>query len=120
MSNLEPPSAEQSYFSRDVLFRYVFALGIVSLSVVLRLLLEPVIGKQAGLLFWAAILICAWVGGLVPSLIGQTMIWAAQWHWFTPHSGPWRPTLAEILFIAIYYLFGSMIAVASDLRRRAQ
>src|SRR5215211_7445980 len=120
MSNHERPSAKRSYFGKDVLFRYVLTLGIVSLSIVLRLWLEPLIGKQAGLLFWAAILIGAWVGGLVPSLIGQTMIWAAQWHWFTPPSGPWRPTLADILFIAIYYLFGSMIAIASDLRRRAQ
>ena len=101
--------------------RYGWALGIVCLCIVLRVWLEPVLGKQAGLLFWAAILICPWIGGLVPSLIGQTMIWAAQWHWFTPPTAtPWRPSLGELLFIAIYYLFGSTIGVASDLRRKAQ
>ena len=90
-------------------------------AIVLRVWLEPVLGKQAGLLFWAAILICPWIGGLVPSLIGQTMIWAAQWYWYTPPATtPWRPSLAEFLFIAFYYLFGSTIGVASDLRRKAQ
>ena len=74
-------------------------------GIVLRVWLEPVLGKQAGLLFWAAILICPWIGGLVPSLIGQSMIWAAQWYWFTPPATtPWRPRSAELLFIAIYYL----------------
>jgi PAS domain S-box-containing protein len=106
---------------RDRLIRYGWALGIVCLCVLLRLWLEPVLGKQAGLLFWAAILICPWIGGLVPSLIGQTMIWAAQWYWYTPPATtPWRPSLGELLFIAIYYHFGSTIGVASDLRRKAQ
>jgi PAS domain S-box-containing protein len=106
---------------RDRFIRYGWALGIVGLAILLRVWLEPVLGKQAGLFFWAAILICPWIGGLLPSLIGQTMIWAAQWYWFTPPpTTPWRPTLAELLFIAIYYLFGSTIGVASDLRRKAQ
>jgi len=103
------------------LIRYAWALGIVCLCIVLRIWLEPVLGKEAGLFFWAAILICPWIGGLVPSLIGQSMIWAAQWYWYTPPAAtPWRPSLAELLFIAIYYLFGSTIGVASDLRRKAQ
>lgn len=106
---------------RSRLIRYAWALGIVCLCIVLRLWLEPVLGRQAGLFFWAAILICPWIGGLIPSLIGQSMIWAAQWYWYTPPATtPWRPSLGELLFIAIYYLFGSTIGVASDLRRKAQ
>jgi PAS domain S-box-containing protein len=90
-------------------------------AILLRVWLEPVVGKEAGVLFWLAILVCPWIGGLVPSLIGQTMIWAAQWYWFTPPSTtPWRPTFAEFLFIVLYYLLGSTIGAASDLRRRAQ
>jgi PAS domain S-box-containing protein len=105
----------------DRYIRYGWALAVVCLAIVLRVWLDPVFGKQAGLLFWAAILICPWIGGLVPSLIGQTMVWAAQWYWFTPPpTTPWRPSIAEFLFIAIYYLFGSAIGVASDLRRKAQ
>src|SRR5882757_6353585 len=101
---------------RDRLILYGWALGIVCVAIMLRVWLEPVLGKQTGLLFWAAILICPWIGGLVPSLIGQTMIWAAQWYWFTPAAtAPWRPSFADLLFIVVYYLLGSTIGAASDL-----
>jgi PAS domain S-box-containing protein len=105
---------------REILLRYSLTLGIVSLAIILRVWLDPFLGKQSALFFWAAVLLGAWIGGLVPSLIGQTMMWAAQWHWFTPPASPWRPSLAEIMFIVVYYLLGSAIALASDLRRRAQ
>lgn len=121
MSTNESSSGSPFDPGRDRLVRYGWAVGIVGLAILLRVWLEPTLGKQTGLLFWAAILICPWIGGLVPSLIGQSMIWAAQWYWFTPPPAtPWRPSLAEFLFIAIYYLFGSTIGVASDLRRKAQ
>lgn len=103
-----------------MLIRYSLALGIVSVLIVLRVWLDPLFGKQSGLFFWAAILLGAWIGGIVPSLIGQTMIWAAQWHWFTPPPSPWRPSVSEIMLIVVYYLLGSTIGLASDLRRRAQ
>src|SRR5262245_52361494 len=105
---------------REILLRYSLALGIVSVLIILRIWLDPIFGKQAGLFFWAAILIGAWIGGVVPSLIGQSMIWAAQWHWFTPPPSPWRPSFADIMLIGVYYLLGSTIGLASDLRRRAQ
>jgi PAS domain S-box-containing protein len=121
MRTNEPSSGFRFVITREQLVRYGWALGIVCLAILLRVWLEPVVGKQAGLLFWAAILICPWIGGVVPSLIGQTMIWAAQWYWFTPPATtPWRPSAADLLFIAIYYLLGSTIGAASDLRRRAQ
>jgi PAS domain S-box-containing protein len=121
MESNEPSKGIPFVIRRELLVRYGWALGIVCLAILLRVWLEPVLGKQTGLLFWAAILICPWIGGLVPSLIGQTMIWAAQWYWFTPPATtPWRPSFADLLFIAIYYLLGSTIGAASDLRRRAQ
>jgi PAS domain S-box-containing protein len=105
---------------RETLLRYSLTLGIVSLAIIMRLWLDPVLGKQSGLFFWAAILLGAWIGGLIPSIIGQTMIWAAQWHWFTPPPSPWRPSVYDIMLIGVYYLLGSTIGLASDLRRRAQ
>jgi PAS domain S-box-containing protein len=105
---------------REILLRYSLALGLVSVLIVLRVWVDPIFGKHSGLLFWAAILLGAWIGGVVPSLIGQTMIWAAQWHWFTPPPSPWRPSFSEIMLIVVYYLLGSTIGLASDLRRRAQ
>ena len=106
---------------KATLVRYAWALGVVCLAIVLRVWLHPVLGNQSAGFFLAAILICAWIGGLVPSLIGQTMIWAAQWYWFTPSAKtPWRPTLGDLLFIVSYYLVGSTVAVLSELRRKAQ
>jgi PAS domain S-box-containing protein len=119
MSKHDPIAAVRSYFRRDVLVRYALVLGTAGLAIALRLWLDPLL-KQSGLFFWAAMLIGAWVGGLVPSLIGQTLILAAQYQWFTPLPSPWRPTVADMFFILTYYLLGSTLAVASDLRRRAQ
>jgi PAS domain S-box-containing protein len=116
----DPIAAVRSYFRRDVLVRPALVLGTVGLAMVVRLWLDPLLPKQSGLFFWAAILIGAWVGGLVPSLVGQTLILAAQYQWYTPLPSPWRPTTADIFFILTYYVLGSTLAVASDLRRRAQ
>ena len=116
-----PPNASSAESWQDRLIRYCWALGIVFAAIVLRRWLEPVLGKQGGLLFWIAIFACPWVGGVVPSIIGQSMIWWAQWFWYTPPaSTPWRPSFSDLILIAIYYLFGSTIGVASDLRRKAQ
>jgi PAS domain S-box-containing protein len=119
MSRQNSSNGRPFHARRDRFTRAAWALGIVVLAIAARIWLEPILGPQSGVLFWVAIVACAWIGGLVSSLIGQTLIWAAQWYWFTHPTMPWRPTLAELLFIAIYYLFGGLIGVASDLRRRA-
>jgi len=121
MTTYEPSKGFPFGITRETLVRYGWAIGVVCLAIVLRIWLEPIFGRQAGVLFWAAILICPWIGGLIPSLIGQTMIWAAQWYWFTPPpTTPWRPSFAEFLFMVMYYFLGTTIGVASDIRRRAQ
>jgi PAS domain S-box-containing protein len=96
-------------------------LGIVVLAIALRVWLYPLIGALSGAFVLLAILGCAWIGGVIPSIIGQSMIWLAQWYWFSPpYTGPWRPTFTEIVFIVCYYLIGCTIGALSELRRRAQ
>src|SRR3954447_13251224 len=111
MSKHDAIVAVRSYFRREVLVRFAIVFGTVGVAMVLRLWLDPLLPKQSGLFFWAAILIGAWVGGLVPSLIGQTLILAAQYQWYTPLASPWRPTAADIFFIFTYYVLGSTLAV---------
>ena len=70
METYEPSKGIPLILGRENLIRYGWALGIVCLAIALRVWLEPVIGKQAGVFFWLAILI---IPGLI--LAGGVQTW---------------------------------------------
>jgi PAS domain S-box-containing protein len=104
------------------LVRYGRALSISVSAILLRLWLEPYLGNSGFAIFLAAILITAWIGGLGPSLIGQTLILVATGVWFSPASRTFgeQSVLRAILNIVAFYGVGTIVALLSDAYRQAR
>jgi PAS domain S-box-containing protein len=116
-------------WSRDrllpLLIRYGSALGVIAATILLRLVLDPVLGASGFALFLTGMLLAAWVGGLGPSLVCQTLILFADAYWFRPDRGVHSPlTLQGLVSLVAFYSVGSIVAVLSEAwhaaRQRAQ
>jgi PAS domain S-box-containing protein len=118
-SKLSWPAPPEQY-SRRVLTRYISALSIITLAVLIRLWLDPVLGRSGFAIFLTGMLIAAWVGGVGPSLISQTLILFAQAWWFEeapkPHAA-W--SVQGIVSMVAFYSVGTIVAVLSETRRAA-
>ena len=100
------------------LVRYGQVLAIIAAAVVARWFLEPVLEDAGFSIFLAAMLMGAWVGGLGPSLLGQTLLLVVHATVFghADRMAEQSPTRAFIgLFV--YYLVGTVVAVLSGARR---
>ena len=109
----------RSHFGRQ-LARYGYVLALVAGAITVRWLLEPVMEGAGFSVFLTAVLIGAWVGGIGPSLIGQTLLLLAHGILFAAvdrSSG--QAGGRGIVGIVAYYLVGVVVALLSDARRAA-
>lgn len=114
--SLNPPT----YLASEIR-RYARALAVVAIAIVLRFLLEPYFEHAGFAIFLGAVLLAAWVGGVVPSLIAVTLLLLAVVYWFSPSTErPWDLSVGAIVGIAAYYLVGTTVAVLSDLTTAAK
>jgi len=115
---LRPPSAQRF---RQLAVGYGSALAVTAVAIALRFALEPVLGRSGFAILLTGMLVAAWVGGLGPSLLCQTLILFANALWFQPERGVHSPaTLQGIVSLLAYYSVGSIVAVLSEARYRAQ
>src|SRR5262245_30022061 len=106
---------------RPTAIRYVSALLVTAIAVGLRFALDPVLGRSGFAILLTGMLVAAWVGGLGPSLLCQTLILFANALWFQPERGVHSPaTLQGIVSLIAFYSVGSIVAVLSEARQRAQ
>jgi signal transduction histidine kinase len=64
--------------------RYVVALGACALAVSCQLLIWPYIPPSPQLLFYPAVLVAAWFGGLAPGVLAVLLSSIAIAYWFLP------------------------------------
>ena len=70
-------------FSRSIWVRYGAAVVAVGLTLGVKLLLTPIISRDAPfLLFFAAVLISAWIGGLGPGLFATALATVFNFYFF--------------------------------------
>jgi PAS domain S-box-containing protein len=100
--------------------RYAFALLCVAIAVLLRVLLNPVMGQQSVAVFLAAILTSAWVGGIGPALLSVVLLHVVHGYWFMVPPGLWQPDLASNVSTAAYYLIAIIVGALSQMRAAAQ
>jgi PAS domain S-box-containing protein len=101
--------------------RYGSALAVVAVAVLLRLWLDPVLERSGFAIFLMGMLIAAWVGGLGPSLISQTLILFSEAMWFAPAHKIHSPITAEgLISLVAFYSVGGIVAVLSDAWRASQ
>jgi K+-sensing histidine kinase KdpD len=88
---LAPPS------ERSTLVRYGGALAILAAATLLRLWFDPVLAGGGFMIFFLAVVIASWFGGLGPSLLALLLSLALSSWLFDPspdHSSPAR-TLSD-------------------------
>jgi signal transduction histidine kinase len=92
--------------------RYGLVLLAVALTLVLRLLLQPLLGESAPLLmFVLPVLVCAWYGGRGPGLAATVVSALVGWYFFLPGLylfdglGP-----ADAIQIAIFGVIGATVS----------
>jgi PAS domain S-box-containing protein len=102
-------------WTRRVAIRYGSALAVTAATVSLRLALDPILGRTGFAVYLTGMLIAAWLGGLGPSLICQTLILFAQAYWFEPERGVHSPaTVQGIVSLIAFYSVGSIVAILSE------
>jgi PAS domain S-box-containing protein len=100
---------------RSMLIRYGSALVVVFVAIALRLWLDPVLERAGFALSLTGMLLAAWLGGLGPCLIGQTLILFAEALWFNPSHEVHSPgTLRGIVSLVAFYSVGGIVAVLSE------
>lgn len=98
--------------TRPVLLRYSIAVLAVGVALLLKLLLEPfIIQESPFLLFFAAVMISAWFGGLGPGL-GATALaaLASDYFFLTPVYSIWGQSLGQNLRLGLFFLEGTLVS----------
>ncbi|HVT28737.1 MAG TPA: ATP-binding protein [Lacipirellulaceae bacterium] len=96
---------------QHLLIRYSSAILIAAGAIGLRLLLDERLGHSGFAILLAGMIVAAWVGGVGPSLIAQTIILFAHGLWFSPTHEVHSPFTAEGI-VSLIAFYGVGIAVA--------
>ena len=106
---------------KPALLRYAWALSIAASALALRFALDPLVGQMGFVFLLAGILLTAWVGGVGPCLIAQTVILIVHARYFAVTAHPtWPPTLRSIVNLAAFYAVGLSVAAMSQLAQAAR
>ena len=115
------PSNRSTPFSStsSVKSRYAVTMCVVFAAIALRTFASPSMGQQSSIIFLAAILICAWTGGLGPALLSLFIFHIVHGFWFIEPPRLWEPTLPWLVSTGAYYLVGIIVGVLSERRMDA-
>jgi PAS domain S-box-containing protein len=105
---------------RSPLLRYGFVIAVVALALLVSWLLEPIISRTPFALFYAAVMLSAWYGGLRQGLLATALSAAAGAYFFLPPARSLNLELRDIISIVLFLMVASFITALTDSRRRAQ
>jgi len=100
--------------------RHAFALAITAVFLIIRGVLDPLLGHYVPYLaVLPAVIICAWFCGLGPSLLSMLLAFLGEQYWFVPplHSLAIVGT-EETAGIIVYFLVSLTIIVFAEINRR--
>jgi PAS domain S-box-containing protein len=100
--------------------RYFFTVAVIALAILVRSSVVPYMGQQSVVVFLAAVLINAWVGGIGPALLTLLLLHLTHGYWFSDPKGLIQPKMASVVSTAAYYFVGIMVGLLSQLRSAAQ
>src|SRR5581483_3359229 len=104
---------------RSAFLRYGVALAILAAATLLRLWCEPVLAGGGFMIFFVAVIIASWFGGLGPSILALLLSLIISSWLFGPPAEP--PPPAKALFgLAMFFFTALMIAMLSESSRAAQ
>ena len=100
--------------------QYAFAVVAVAVAAVLRFALTPVLGEGVGfILFYPAVFLCAWYGGLWSGLLSVALSALVAWFVFVPpffsFAFPDPATAAQLI---VFILASALICALAESRHR--
>ena len=100
---------------------YTQALAIAGGAIALRFLADPFIGQTGFIILLSSILLIAWLCGVGPCLVAQSLILVVHARYFAKASAqPWPPSIQSVVNISAFYGVGLSVAVLSELVRSAR
>ncbi|HEX4915070.1 MAG TPA: PAS domain S-box protein, partial [Vicinamibacterales bacterium] len=100
--------------------RYIAAIGLVAVSLGLRLILSDYLGPNVPYLqFFPAILIASWYGGFGPGAVATIASALAALHWFLPPAGLALSATADAVSLTLFTMIGVAIAALNGRLRDA-
>lgn len=101
------------------LLRYGSAVATVALALVLTLLLWPMIQPSVFLLFFAAVMVSAWYGGLGPGLLATALTVVVIDYLFLPPPSMRIIALDTSLRLGVFVLIALLTSLLTAARKRA-
>jgi C4-dicarboxylate-specific signal transduction histidine kinase len=105
---------------RSLLLRYGVAIVAAVLALLLTLLLWPMIKPSVSPLFFAAVMLSAWYGGLGPGLLATALAVVAIDYFFLPPPSTRIIALDEFLRLGVFVLVALLISSLTAARKRAE
>jgi PAS domain S-box-containing protein len=106
--------------SRGPFLLYVLVVATVSAAALLTWLFPALLGPLPGLLFLAAIMVCAWVGGLGPGLAATVISALAVEVLFMATLQVHEPGYQHVIRTALFVLVGVLITLLNAVGRLAE
>ncbi|HKA55099.1 MAG TPA: ATP-binding protein [Candidatus Binatia bacterium] len=105
---------------RALPLRYGVAAAAAGLALWLTLLLWPMIKPSVSPLFFAAVMVSAWYGGLGPGLLATALAVGAIDYFFLPPPSTRVIALDEFLRLSVFVLVALLISSLTAARKRAE
>ncbi|HJX27121.1 MAG TPA: HAMP domain-containing sensor histidine kinase [Thermoanaerobaculia bacterium] len=107
---------------RPVLWSHGLALLIVALATLLRVWLTPLVGPTVPfILFYPAVMLAGWAGGMRPGLTATLASALIAWYLFIPPFQSFAvPTPAVLFQLAVFILFGALLSFLNGALHRAR
>jgi two-component system sensor kinase FixL len=100
---------------------YVFACLLVALATLATRSLEPLLGESISPLFFAAVMLAAWTGGLGPGLAATALAgWCSAYYFPNNPPGSTLFSWDDLIRLAVFLLVSVLISSLTSLRKRAQ
>ena len=102
-------------------FAYGMAVGLSLLAAGIAWLMNPIVGQSTEPIFFAAVMLAAWVGGLGPGLVATAVSgYLSGYYFFLNPVGSVGFGWDDILRLIIFCLVALLISSLTSLRKRAE
>jgi len=106
--------------TRSTLPRYAVAVLAVTMALLLTLLLWPWLGHSVFLIFFLAVMVSAWFGGLWPGLAATLLSSLAIDYFLLPPTGTLAIGWEELPRMIVFVLMATVISSLTETRRRSE
>ena len=106
--------------TREFMLRYGVAVGSSVAALVLTVALPDRIERQVSAIFFAAVMLSAWYGGLGPGLLATTLSTLGRWYFLTAPLSSVEGTIDESIRLALFVAVAVVISYLNEARKRAE